>query len=147
TGEEEDADEKDYRDEYGDSALDNPAANGADDDLLDDYDDDADAAGEQPDRGHSPAAKRETLDRAEDAAKTAQTPGDSASADDSGEDAAEDEDGGAGSKRFRSRRGIGRRGAVRKRRPQKPLASVSANEEKTGAAEPKEDASGDSDNS
>lgn len=51
-------------------------------------------------------------------------------------------------KRFRPRKAAGRRGAVRKRRGTKPLASVSTEKEKTGSGDAnKEDASGDSNES
>ncbi len=64
---------------------------------------------------------------------------------DPSEDNEEDELDEDADKRFQPRRRVGRRGAVRKRRPAKPLASVAATDEKAGAEETKDDASRDTD--
>ena len=114
------------------------------DDMLDD---DSDSDTDYGDRAE-PARGKAPVNEAPAAAETPEVP-ETRSDDTDEEDDEDDQDEEAGAdagKRFRPRRRIGRRGAVRKRRPAKPLASVAADGEKAGAGETKDDAPRDADN-
>lgn len=118
-------DDKDYGDEYEENGGDTD--NGFDETDDETFDEEEENDADERDEDDKPRAEED--------------PGD--------EDA--EEKGGNGPddpKRFRPRKAVGRRGAVRKRRGTKPLAPVSTEKEKTGSGDAnKEDASGESNES
>ena len=137
-------DDQDDRDEPEAYDADNGSFDLNGDDMLDDESDSDDDF-----RGRArPTRSKAPVNDAPAAAETGETS--EARSDDTDEDDDEDdqdeEAGAEAGTRFRPRRKIGRRGAVRKRRPAKPLASVAADGERTGAGETKDDAPGDADN-
>ncbi len=145
----EEDDDRDYRDDYEESGA------GAEKDSLDDsgddmFDDEFDNGDEESSEDKSPQQKPASENPPADSREPAIPEDAGDSADEEEEDDADSDSadsGGAGDpKRFRTRRAIGRRGAIRKRRPPKHLASVSADGDKSSAGEAKEDASRVSDN-
>ncbi|MFO7975870.1 MAG: R3H domain-containing nucleic acid-binding protein, partial [Candidatus Hydrogenedentota bacterium] len=130
-------DDRDQGDEYDDNGA--PADNGS-------YDENGDSGADEREENNEP--RMEAPETSEDA--SGETPPETEPAEQDAEDADTDEDDGNGPedpKRFRTRRAVGRRGAVRKRRGTKSLASVSTEKEKADSGDAKEDASGDSNNS
>ena len=131
-------DEHDEGDDYDDAnAFD---MNG--DDVLDDENGSGDEPRVRPETGRSKAPESAAPSAVADDASPEVSSGDTVDEDEDGEG---DEPDGDADKRFQPRRRVGRRGAVRKRRPAKPLASVAANGEKSGAGETKDGTPSDAD--
>ena len=151
-----DAEEEDNGYDYPED-FDETAGNGAAEEMSDDldngFDEDMDAEEEdvaQKHEGKTPHSQ-EPAPSEEDEVEQPDEPETTVTAEDADRLEEEEEDSGeedlAGAKRFRPKRAVSRRGTIRKRRPQKPLAPVSTGDEPASGQESKEDTSGDSDSS
>jgi len=144
TGEAED--DRDYADDYEENGggADNGSYDEADDET---FDEEGENGGEERQENNEPRAETPEIPEGSSDESAAET---NRIEKDPGETDAEEKNGNGPEdpKRFRSRPAVGRRGAVRKRRGTKPLASVSTDKEKTDPGDvKKEDASGDSNGS
>lgn len=138
-------DDKDYGDEYDENGIDTD--NGFDETDDETFDEEEENGTDERDEDDEPRAEVPETSEDSDTGPDAET--NRAEEDPGDKDAGEKNGNGPEEpKRFRPRKAVGRRGAVRKRRGTKPLAAVSTEKEKTGSGDAnKEDASGDSNES